>query len=58
MLSKFIAILVTLILLVACQIAVMIYGWGIQPKSWWWIIGVGFFVQLALSLIAERLKKE
>ena len=19
---------------------VMIYGWGLQPKSWWWIIGI------------------
>lgn len=22
------------------SIGVMIYGWGLEPKSWWWIIGV------------------
>lgn len=22
------------------SILVMIKGWGLEPKSWWWIIGV------------------
>lgn len=25
--------------LVCLNIMVMIHGWGLEPKSWWWIIG-------------------
>jgi hypothetical protein len=24
---------------IGASIAVCIYGWGLDPKSWWWIIG-------------------
>lgn len=26
-------------LLLGLSIAIMVYGWGLEPKSWWWIIG-------------------
>lgn len=30
----------------------MIYGWGLEPKSWLWIIGAGVFGQFfAVSII-------
>ena len=58
MVSKFIANIFILALVVGTQITVMIYGWGLKPRSWWWIIGVGFFVNMFLLHVAERLKKE
>lgn len=32
-------------------ILVMIHGWGVQPKSWWWIIGGGIGLQLVVQII-------
>lgn len=37
---------------VAIGIMVMIYGWGIEPNSWWWI-GGGGLAQLALLAAAQ-----
>lgn len=34
----------------------MIYGWGIHPRSWWWIIGVGFFGQAAIQVVVSSIK--
>jgi len=35
----------------------MIYGWGIEPQSYFWIIGVGYAGRLILE-IAIKLNKE
>ena len=40
---------------VACTIITMIYGWGLEPKSWGIIISVGVFghiFALVISIIA------
>lgn len=58
MLNKLVAIVSMFAISVGCSVCVMIYGWGLQPRSWWWIIGVGFFVQVAIYAIVGRLKKE
>jgi len=39
----------------ATGIIVMIYGWGLVPKNWWFIIGVylvGTFISLFIIKIA------
>lgn len=37
-------------LTLATSVAVMIYGWGLTPQSWWWIIG-GAIAQFAFLLV-------
>lgn len=40
-----------LTLSVILTVLVMINGWGLEPQSWWWIVGVGVFGQLATQII-------
>ena len=35
----------------AVGILIMIKGWGLEPKSWWWIIVIGFFGHLIAQVI-------
>ena len=58
MFAKFIALLSMLALSITITVAVMIKGWGLEPVSWWWIVGVGYFGHLAVLLGLERMKKE
>jgi hypothetical protein len=58
MLTKLLANILIVAVLVLCNIGVMIYGWGLTPRSWWWIVGVGFFVTVFVNVIWEFLKKE
>ena len=37
--------------LVGMQILVMINGWGLEPQSWWWIIGVGVIGHMTIQLV-------
>lgn len=53
--------LVAYIVLMATSILVMIYGWGIQPKSWFWIIfmyGLGLLIGSIFTVVAKKLEKE
>ena len=40
------------------SIATMIYGWGVSPKSWAWIIGAGLFGQLLVMVLLLVVMKE
>jgi len=40
---KFLVTVFGLMIAVTVSILTMIYGWGLTPKSWGWIIGCGFF---------------
>lgn len=60
--SKFLANVFLICLSVLLQILVMQYGWGLSPRSWWWIIGGGVFgytvlLALRLALNSEDSKK-
>jgi len=55
--KNFIITLLSAILMILATIAVMIYGWGLEPKSWWWIIGCGIFIRLLIAL-TETIGKE
>lgn len=35
------------------SIIVMIKGWGLEPKSYFWIIGIGVFGQVFASYIVK-----
>jgi hypothetical protein len=50
-LRRLILVLFGLFLSIGCGIATLIYGWGLQPKNWWAIIGIGIFGQLVAQMI-------
>ncbi|MCP4607726.1 MAG: hypothetical protein GY845_03275 [Planctomycetes bacterium] len=52
--NKLIALLFVITVTIGMSILVMIYGWGLEPKSWWWIIGVGIFGQMFMKLIGDK----
>ena len=54
---KFIVMMFGMSIGVGTSVAVGIKGWGLEPKSWWWIIGVyliGQFIGLVFVEIAKR----
>ena len=40
------------IISIGLSIGVMMFGWGIQPKNWWWILGAGVAVRVLVELMA------
>ena len=40
------------------SIATLIYGWGLSPKSWGWIIGAGLVGQLFVMVLLLVVQKE
>uniref|UniRef100_A0A6H1ZW01 Uncharacterized protein n=1 Tax=viral metagenome TaxID=1070528 RepID=A0A6H1ZW01_9ZZZZ len=39
------------------SIAIMMFGWGLEPKSWWWIIGGGIGIRLIIEAMMYAGKK-
>lgn len=58
MLQKVLSQLFLISLMVATSVLVLMYGWGLHPQSWWWIIGGGVFVNTALRLLADRIEED
>jgi hypothetical protein len=56
MLNAMLALLCVTALAVALSVLVMIYGWGLTPQSWWWIIGGGVFGQLFIRFVFSRIE--
>ncbi len=56
--NKILALLFVFITLVVLNVLVMINGWGLEPKSWWWIIGVGVFAQLFMKTIGDKILED
>jgi hypothetical protein len=42
---------------VVLQILTLIFGWGLTPRSWWWILGVGLGGGLVLKVIGDAISK-
>lgn len=55
--SKVVAGISVFVAAVVLQVMVMIYGWGLQPVSWWWILGGGV-AGAALIKIIEAIARE
>jgi ABC-type amino acid transport system permease subunit len=53
-LGKLLAMLVCLIGIVAASILGLIWGWGLEPKNWGWII-CSYIVVLVLGAIPSML---
>ncbi len=56
MLAKIVVNIFGFVLLMILSIVVMIYGWGLEPKSWFWIIGVGIISRIILELMMTAAK--
>ena len=52
-LRRFIIILAGLALAIGTSILVMVKGWGLEPRSWWWIIGASLLGHLVAQLFIE-----
>lgn len=50
----FLAFLAYAAMAVGINVLVLIHGWGLTPKSWWWIIGVGVFMSIVVHTIGTR----
>ena len=55
--NKIISILALYALGIVLTIMVMINGWGLEPKSWWWIIGGGLALRFIIEMIQAAAKK-
>jgi len=53
LLRSFLLSLFGLCVSLTTTIFVMIYGWGLSPKSWWWIIGMYSIGTMVALLIVE-----
>ncbi len=58
MFSKFVAINFLFLTSIALGVAIMVYGWGLEPQSWWWIIGGGIGGRILVELILAITKQE
>jgi hypothetical protein len=56
-LNKLLSILFLGAVGMALSIAIMIYGWGLEVRSWGWILGGGLAGRLLLAFI-EKANKE
>lgn len=54
---SFMLVITGLVISIGTSILVMMYGWGLEPKSWWWILGVYFFGQILAQLFAKAATK-
>jgi sterol desaturase/sphingolipid hydroxylase (fatty acid hydroxylase superfamily) len=56
--TKIIAMLAVFTVSVIASVLTLMYGWGLQPKNWWWIIGVGIFFHAFWQIVAQRVMNE
>jgi hypothetical protein len=56
--SKFLATVFVLSALIGLGVLVMMYGWGLEVKSWPWVIGGGVFGQAFLKIIGDKVISE
>jgi len=56
--NRVIAMFSILTVAILLSVAVMIYGWGLEPKSWLWIIGGGVGLRALVALLEILSKAE
>ena len=52
LLLKTLSVLVIYVMGMAVGILVLLFGWGLPPESWWWIIGGALF-QYGLMILSQ-----
>lgn len=58
MLAKLIANFTLIASGIGLSFLVLIYGWGLTPQSYWWIIGGGIFGHTVLYAMREVVNKK
>ncbi len=56
--SKFISVTAIWAVSIIIGICTLIYGWGLEPKSWWWIIGAGVFGRIITEVLIVITQKK
>ena len=56
-LTELLALVFVISLSVGLSVLVSECGWGLQPKSWWWIIGGGVFGQTLFRWVTDKITK-
>ena len=56
--NKYIAVTALWVISWSLMIIVMIYGWGLEPKSWKIIIGLGIVGRISFEAMAIASKKD
>jgi len=56
--NKIISVLALFTLCMVINILVMINGWGLEPKSWWWIIGGTYFARTVVEIMSTVAKED
>ena len=49
-------VLLTLIVTFGVQVAILHYGWGLEPANWW-VISFGFIGTFLINLIGKLVEK-
>lgn len=58
--ASFLLTIVGVAIGITFNVLVMINGWGLQPKSWWWILGLsmlGYIVAQVFIEVAKRINE-
>lgn len=50
--SKILAGVFGFIVVMTISVLIMINGWGLEPKNWWWIVGMGL-INIAISTLVQ-----
>lgn len=56
--NKWIATMSLWTFAVMLGILTMIHGWGLEAKSWWWIIGGGIIVKILVDVMLHLSRRE
>jgi len=57
-LRKLLVVVFGIAISMGVSVAVMMNGWGVEPKSWFWIIGASFFGQMLAQVVIETAKRD
>jgi len=52
--TKFLALLFVSLLSILTTVLTLMWGWGMEPKNWWAIIGLGIVAQTVLYTIGKK----
>lgn len=58
MVAKLLAVLFLYAAGIALGVGIMVYGWGLEPKSWLWIIGGGVVGRFIVASFEHVVKEE
>lgn len=52
--NRTLALTLVIALFVGLEICILMFGWGLTPGNWWWVIGGGIVAHLFLKVIGDK----